>query len=242
MSYTLLITTKNKPELLDKLLSSLKTDYDIEIIAFDIDSENDAVGKVVQLYTGRYNIISPKVFSMGMAACIDMGISMASNSTIIYCQDDITLTPFCLDKLYEIYTQQNAYFLLSPNIKEGSNDLKEREQLLQINLGENYMGRMFACFIISEENYLKSGGIDTNFHPAYFEDMDFFYRANLLKLKAAAVLDIVVNHTPGSTLKALPQYSQNLSRSEQYYINKWGGKPGEEKFTIPFNGKERVQW
>ena len=87
------------------------------------------------------------------------------------------------------------------------------------------------------------GLFDENIYPCYFEDADYSYRVKLAGQSITAV-GIPIGH--GSTvvrgnittnsdmdLKFRNEISYSLNR--EYYKQKWGGIPGEETYTTPFN-------
>ena len=98
----------------------------------------------------------------------------------------------------------------------------------------------FSCFMISREGYEMIGDFDTKFYPAYFEDNDYHYRAKLLKQRLVKLNTALYYHYGSRTIKENPDV-EDVSNTfylanERYFVTKWGGLPGEEKYTIPFNG------
>ncbi len=98
----------------------------------------------------------------------------------------------------------------------------------------------FSTFFINKpDELLGIGGFDEIFNPAYFEDDDCRYRLKLLKNPVVKVKLDRWAHENSSTLKnASNEYKRNhlclYLRNKQYYILKWGGRPGKEKFLTPF--------
>lgn len=81
------------------------------------------------------------------------------------------------------------------------------------------------------------GGYDTNL-PAYFSDNDWYYRLDLAGYERIDT-GIEVGHVGSATINSDP-YLKNLNGItfplyRQYYVAKWGGEPGKEKFKVPFN-------
>ncbi len=85
----------------------------------------------------------------------------------------------------------------------------------------------------------KVGYIDVNFYPAYYEDNDYVRRAIRADVKSCTAGNSFYFHfwsrtihqeTGGSTGRYF-----NLNRN--FYITKWGGDFGEERYEVPFDGR-----
>lgn len=86
------------------------------------------------------------------------------------------------------------------------------------------------------------GAFDPVFWPAYFEDTDYLYRMGLAGLPsprenggqfAHAYIDATDLGAGHSISQRLVQLS--LTDAERRYVNKWGGKQGEERWRHPYN-------
>jgi GT2 family glycosyltransferase len=104
-------------------------------------------------------------------------------------------------------------------------------------LGTDGVGIWYICsgafFAISRETIDRIGWFDEKFWPAYYEDTDYWRRCDLAGVVRREVPGAIAEHVGSGAIKAGAQFP-NL---EPYYIEKWGGKPGEERFTVPFNYK-----
>lgn len=82
------------------------------------------------------------------------------------------------------------------------------------------------------------GGWDENF-PQYLADADMYLR---LKRAGFPLVDtqIPVKHVPSQTIRAdarLRFSHENLNgHLVDYYVRKWGGQPGRERFRLPWDG------
>lgn len=91
--------------------------------------------------------------------------------------------------------------------------------------------------------YEAIGGYDTNF-PAYFSDNDWYRRLELAgweRLQAP----VEIGHIGSQTINSDP-YLRHVNGVtfplyREYYRQKWGGIPGEEKFNYPF-GVRPKEW
>lgn len=116
-------------------------------------------------------------------------------------------------------------------------DVKEKEGV------EEAEHPCFSGFMISKEGWDKVGPFDEEFKPCYFEDNDYHYRINLAGMKAIVLPTAMFYHYGSKTqLEALPGEvicpGPMFENNRAYYIRKWGGQPGMERFNVAFNGKE----
>jgi GT2 family glycosyltransferase len=98
----------------------------------------------------------------------------------------------------------------------------------------------FATFYVNKpEEWLQMGGFDELFGPAYFEDNDCRWR---LKNAGNPVVQVALDgwsHDNGGTLYSGSAMHRRthwccFERNKSYYKMKWGGLPGAETSSIPF--------
>ena len=93
-------------------------------------------------------------------------------------------------------------------------------------------------FVFTPSLIEKVGLLDENFFPGYFEDNDYKRR---IKLANADIMHLPLHsiHDRSSTLNSSIRFKQKnqytFQQNYMYYIDKWGGKPGQEKYDTPFN-------
>jgi hypothetical protein len=99
----------------------------------------------------------------------------------------------------------------------------------------------YSCFAIGAEYVQRIGPFDESFDPCYFEDNDSHRRIRLAGYEAAQWTPYF--HHGSTTLTTDLERLATISgeggafgRCRSYYIQKWGGGPGEETFREPFNG------
>jgi len=95
-----------------------------------------------------------------------------------------------------------------------------------------------SVFGLSKECFIKQR-FDESFYPAYFEDRDYFYRMKLenLKLVSHSFLNPskFINSATISSNGGDPSINKHFIELQNLYMQKWGGLPGSEFFTNPFN-------
>ena len=85
----------------------------------------------------------------------------------------------------------------------------------------------------------KVGYIDVNFYPAYYEDNDYVRRAIRAGIKSCTLDNAFYFHFWSRTIHQGSGGSNNryFTLNRNFYIIKWGGDFGAEKYEVPFNGK-----
>ncbi len=101
----------------------------------------------------------------------------------------------------------------------------------------------WSAFILPKATFDKVGKFDEKFFPAYYEDNDMERRIALAGMEVTKIpfLNPVI-YRNSMTLERDPNLlegykKKNAQKNAQYYLEKWGGEPGKEVFTIPFNIK-----
>jgi GT2 family glycosyltransferase len=95
------------------------------------------------------------------------------------------------------------------------------------------------CGILLKPSIItKVGLMDENFYPGYFEDNDYRYRQRL----SGTFLEyfpLPSKHLTSSTLKSSPTFQRKnhmtFQKNLDYYVQKWGGTPGNEQYNSPFD-------
>lgn len=99
----------------------------------------------------------------------------------------------------------------------------------------------FALFAITPECVEKVGWFDERFYPAYYEDVDYHYRVVRSGIRSIGVPPPRA-HAGSSTIREMPSWQRSeidagYMKNEAYFRRKWGGPPGQEVYTEPFDGK-----
>lgn len=106
------------------------------------------------------------------------------------------------------------------------------------------MAYHYSAFLLTQKGFETLGLFDENFYPAYFEDCDHYRRMMLAGMKDVRVpgFECVHGEAPywgSSTIKSDPELNKKNEKTfgnlHRYYVNKWGGEPGKETYTKPFN-------
>lgn len=101
----------------------------------------------------------------------------------------------------------------------------------------------WSCYMINPvECWARVGHFDEAFFPAYHEDCDYDRRLKLAR-HAPIHRGYPVIHEGSATIKSYPEVEMEqrhhrfFRRNQNYYVAKWGGLPGEETYTRPFENE-----
>lgn len=85
------------------------------------------------------------------------------------------------------------------------------------------------------------GLFDENFYPAYEEAIDFGYRMRLLDLEKAYE-KVWVNAISWGSANHVDEVHCPNPPLVKYYVEKWGGVKGDEKWLLPYGDKPIDYW
>ena len=186
-----------------------------------IESVDEAVVPII-IPNWRDNLGVSKGWNAGMAIAISKGIE-----TVIIVGDDVVFRPQTISK---ITTPLDKHLLVTAtNERDGGGEVDE----VYVEAPD------YSCFAIRPADFVNTvGWFDENFTPAYFEDNDMAYRVKLAGKTQMRRLDAPMFHKGsvtqnwgGTTYVTTPMFEKN----RYYYESKWGGSPGAETFTSPFD-------
>ena len=91
--------------------------------------------------------------------------------------------------------------------------------------------------LYTRRSFAKLGYMDSNFWPSgYFGDNDWGYRGDLAGVRACGLRQACYFHFWSRTIhQGTGTTALQFERNRAYFMEKWGGLPGAEKFTHPFN-------
>lgn len=190
--------------------AELMSSIDTEVYPIIIPNWNDNIGV-------------SKGWNAGLKRSIEVGCDHA-----VILNDDVILYPGTINKIVSGTTKV---------------DLMSATNLRDDEVHDGYDSHPdFSCFAVSPAEFVERfGWFDENFSPAYFEDNDMARRMIVSGGVYARDLSAGMMHRGSVTqnMDGPVVTSQMFERNREYYIRKWGGQPGEERFTSPFNDVSR---
>lgn len=106
------------------------------------------------------------------------------------------------------------------------------------NPGSSFYGstKNWCLYLLPKKTFTLVGKFDETFYPAYFEDSDYAYRmklANCSQLYDTFFDPILYRNS--MTLQKDRSINDKFMDNQNYFIKKWGGEPGKEMFSTPFD-------
>jgi glycosyltransferase involved in cell wall biosynthesis len=145
--------------------------------------------------------------NVGVAASWNRILERANGESVIIANDDVTLG-------------HDTFRLLVQALDSGA-------IFVECGLG-------WALFGQSAECTRRVGPYDEKFYPAYYEDNDYAFRMRHAGIERTS-LRSDAQHVRSATLaKAGSVAELDPSHSRAYYLSKWGGLPGQERYSQPF--------
>lgn len=135
-----------------------------------------------------------------------------------------------------IFRKYSWAIILNDDVETDYNQIQFRNLIA----GNKHIGffkskKEWSLFGLNKATFETVGKFDEKFYPAYYEDNDYMYRMKLagIRMMERETLDPLIYRNSMSIRKE-PSLNKDYMMNHNYYIKKWGGKPGEEKYNIPF--------
>lgn len=190
-----------------------------------IDNSGDASGTLaLQDLTETYKNVHiwPQAYNIGVSKAWNTFHRELGRDFIIIANDDVSVHPQTIESLVNTARQHEN----SPIIYSSGDS-----------------GNAYSLFLLRHWAFIKYGGFDERFSPAYFEDNDMAYRLHTLNgFVPIYAHNATYDHVGSSTIKKYTQrememHHNSFRANRSYYIVKWGGLPGDERYTQPFDGE-----
>ena len=156
---------------------------------------------------------------------------------VIVCNDDIVLSPDTGTQL--------EYGLLRGQFEQ-FHEHSDRELIVVTgyntrdheDVGPRWgTGPDFSCFATTHKLLTTMGPFDENFTPCYFEDNDAHWRLRCAGFEAMSYAPYY--HYGSQTVQKSTErrefIASQFDKNRDYYANKWGGTPGDEKYVRAWN-------
>ena len=202
---SIIIVNYNGKKWLEKCLDSLfnQTYKEFEIILVDNNSSDDSIEFLNAKYSNRNNLkIVRSDKNLGFAGGNNLGVKNSSGQYILLLNNDTWVEDDFLERLIEFYNNHDFNLVGCKQKNYYSNEI------INSNIGtidifgfptdnDILFGSSGYCLFISKKDYIDSMGLDNNFFM-YCEDIDWFWRLNLLE-KKMCISNIYIHHAGGGS-------------------------------------------
>jgi GT2 family glycosyltransferase len=228
-------------------LDSIKTGYPYRIVLVDngstdetCDEASKMVGAAFQHRRYENNTGTARSWNWGIVDGFEKGADW-----VLVLNNDILLHPACIDRLVQRMQQdQGAVGLVSALDVRGEvgtpQDVFNIHSDSKADVAESEHPN-FSAFLLSRRCFELVGPFDEAYYPAYFEDNDYHYRILRAGLRAIVHPPAMFYHYASRTqyeARTSPVVTgKDFEKNRVYYIRKWGGPPGGEKFCEPFRAR-----
>lgn len=189
----------------------------------------------------HFTVISTKDRKLSLAQAWNEGIwnyLSKGFETVVVCNDDILLKPDTGTQLeYALHVRQYVDGIDPRAVLVTSYNTRDIEDV-GCRWGDN---PDYSCFAVGRNYWEEIGPFDEGFRNAYFEDDDSARRIAVAGLGAKSWCPVF--HYGSSTIESDPvrkfeiQDAGAFEINRAFYIQKWGGEVGRERFTTPFGAE-----
>lgn len=145
--------------------------------------------------------------------------------------------------LYDHYPEVRNYFQ-GPNLvvtEEGLNSrIWEIHKDFRSGIEPDTRKDIRNFTLFKRSAFEKSGYADVNFFPnGYWEDCDACLRMNKSGVSSCGLMEAAFYHWWSRTIHQGESRPHGVffQRNQEMYLHKWGGLWGDEKYTLPFDGR-----
>jgi hypothetical protein len=215
--FSIVIPTFNGKKLLADCLSSIEnqTEKNFEVIVID-NGSNDQTADFLHQNFSKVKIITLKK-SAGFAKPVNLGIKASKGNYIFLLNNDVVLDQRCLAEIARRFDSQRDFDFCAclmldktgKKIDSVGNGFSWWGRAYPIGRGEipqKYQKETFVfgasggAAIFKREVFAKIGLLDEDFY-AYFEDVDFSFRAQLAGFRCLFVPKAIVYHQGSATFR-----------------------------------------
>lgn len=220
---SIIIVNHNGMRFFDKLFHSTasQTYPHLEVLIVDSGS-TDTSRTLLRQYK---NIHLYKTSNRGYAAACNVGVHKAKGQYVLIMNADVWFNASFVEDLWNEMNNRQIQ-VIGPREHDYDGHNAHAWDVCTIDpfgypvflYGKSARGRSSfylsgLCFLVSKKLYLQTGGLDDHFFM-YFEETDWFWRLNLLKIPFAYSTQVAINHYTANTTTITPRYNLFLWRNQ----------------------------
>lgn len=186
----------------------------VELIIVDNGSRDETEQVLAQnkIILGDLLTVESLEENKGFGIANNIGAGLAKGNKLLLLNNDVRIhgdifTPVC-DSL-----EENPYEIIGPDYQDRFNGWNK--------FGDTVITYIAAwCLGITKDSFWALGGFDDAYSPAYFEDVDLCYKAQLDGF-ALKQMDLPIAHISGMTGGSMEGRETLTLRNQQYFSEKW---------------------
>jgi GT2 family glycosyltransferase len=240
--------------LMDAMMRAKAHNIDCHLTLIDNASTDETKEEATKMNSSLFLYIRNEErwgFQKSVNVGVNEGIKMGAELFLI-CNNDITIHPEAIWRLVERFTKEPAGMVTCMDIRGemqeknlipaliGTLDANEKESCPEAPHPN------FSAFMVSRACWEAVGEFDEVFFPAYFEDNDYHYRMKMMEVPAIVLPTAMFYHYGSRTQNEANGNGQPIvpgplfENNRAFYVKKWGGLPGQEKFDRPYNNPDSL--
>lgn len=218
---SIILVNWNGRKWLPKCLSTLsnQTYKNIEIIFVDNCSSDNSVAYVKKKFPKI--IIIENSSNTGFSTAANVGVRAAKGKYLLIVNIDTWVENNFIERLVKFY-KKNSFSVISPTEKRYD---KSTIKILNTTIdptgtpafyipkNKNLPFYLCTSYFLTKKDYIQSGGFDSGYF-LYMEDVDWFWRINLLKMSYCYVPDVYIYHIGGGSVVGGFSYATFLWRNQ----------------------------
>jgi GT2 family glycosyltransferase len=225
----LVVIAYNQPVWTERLVDSARASKSDVAVHLFLHSKEEATTAACERLAARAEVrYYPYGENRGVSRSWNDGILTAFDEgadAVVVANDDVLPAAGDLDRLAEKAVRCSDRYIVSC---AGPHE----------RLGRLLPSHGYSFFAVNPVAIETIGCFDENFFPAYCEDQDYARRAGLAGLSEENCADTTVLHAGSSAIFASPELALQNAITQRhniaYYMRKWGGDAGSERFETPF--------
>jgi GT2 family glycosyltransferase len=208
------------------------------------DSTRRDCMKLVEV--GKIGMYTSNGVNSGVASSWNFGVETAIEhgcDKFLILNNDIRLDSRVIERLVRRLNKSDVGMATCMDICGNVSDpllAKKYMSTVDVSSVEESEHPNFSAFMLDIKTWNKIGRFDEEFFPAYFEDNSYHYRMSLAGLKAITFPPALFYHFGSRTQQTAlngntPITNKMFEENRDRFFSMWGGLPGQEKFTHPYN-------
>ncbi|MBI5652663.1 MAG: glycosyltransferase family 2 protein [Chloroflexi bacterium] len=249
MRFSIIILGWNGAAFLENCLRALlEQNQDAEIVVVDNASTDDSIA-VVQKFLPRVQLIRNPA-NLGFAGGNNVGIRAATGDAIILLNQDTVVHPGWLRALAETFDDSTIGIVGCKSLYPDARGIQHAGGIVQPGTaqtrhsgwGEQDAGQYDtltepdyvtgAAFAIRRAVIERLGGLDENFYPVFYEEVDYCYRARRAGFRVVYQPRAVLHHSETTTFPASYHRAAAYQRNRiRFVLRHWDARALDDFFA-----------